>query len=129
MKKKKMHIRFLLVGSGRVRRTARFQSTRPYTLPIRPCWASSLTHELREIFVNFFLRLHRGPEQPRIQTEVLGHSLVCLLVHSHHSHIRLLRPTHFARVLRCARLLAHSLARGKLNDRMSIYSVFFYSGL
>ena len=43
-----------------------------------------------------FLTLHCGPEQPKIQTEVLGHSLVCSLVRSHRSLICSLRT------LRCA---------------------------
>ena len=50
---------------------------------------------------------HCRPEQPKIQTEVLGHSLVHSLVHSHRSLVRLLRPAPFACALRCA---THSLA-------------------
>ena len=50
--------------------------------------------------------LHSGPDQPKTQTKVLGHSLIrslfCLLAH-----------------------FAHSLARGTMNDLMAIYSVFF----
>ena len=47
--------------------------------------------------------------QPRIQTEVLGHSLVRSLVRSHRSLVRLLRTARFARALRCAHLFARSL--------------------
>ena len=35
---------------------------------------------------------HSGPEQPRIQSEVLGHSLVSLLVRSHRSLVELAPP-------------------------------------
>ena len=49
--------------------------------------------------------VHFGPEQPKIQTEVLGHSLL----HSHRSLVCLLRTARFARALRCAHLLARSL--------------------
>ena len=56
------------------------------------------------------LFFHFGPERPKIQNEVLGHSLVRLLVCSHHSLVRLLRPTHFARAL-CSRALPRSLVR------------------
>ena len=49
-----------------------------------------------------------GSEQPKVKTE-LGHSLVRPLVRSHRSLIRLLRPTCFARALRCTHSLAHSL--------------------
>ena len=48
--------------------------------------------------------LHYGRKLPRIQTEVLGHSLVRSLVRSHCSLVRSL--AHFA----------HSLARGTVND-------------
>ena len=43
---------------------------------------------------------HCGPEQPKVQTEVVGHSFVCLL--------------------------AHSRARGTVSDWMAIHSVFFF---
>ena len=59
--------------------------------------------------------LHRGLEQTRIETELLGHSLVRSLVRSHHSLVRLLQTACFARALRCAHSFAHSLARGKVN--------------
>ena len=39
---------------------------------------------------------HYGQKQPRIQTEVLGHSLVRSLVRSHRSLIRLLQTARFA---------------------------------
>ena len=51
--------------------------------------------------------LHCGPDQPRIETEVLGHSFVSSLIRS---------LVHFA----------HSLAHGTVNDWMAIYSVFFF---
>ena len=57
--------------------------------------------------------VHCGPEQPKIQTEVLGHSLVLSLVCLHRSLVCSL--AHFA----------HSLARGTVNDWMAIKSVFF----
>ena len=41
------------------------------------------TNKLRDI--NQMGSLHCGLDQPIIQTEVLGHSLVCLLVRSHRS--------------------------------------------
>ena len=53
--------------------------------------------------------IHCGTEQPRIQTEVLGHSLHRSLVHLHHSLVCFFRPAHFARALRCAHLFARSL--------------------
>ena len=71
---------------------------------------------------------HYGPKQPRIQTEVLGHSLVRSLVRSHCSLVRLLRTARFACALHCAHSLAHfahSLARVTVNDWMAILSVFF----
>ena len=52
---------------------------------------------------------HYGPKQPRIQTEVLGHSLVRSLVRSHRSLVRLLRTASFARALHCAHSFARSL--------------------
>ena len=55
------------------------------------------------------LPAHFGPEQPKIQTEVLGHSLVRSLVRSHRSLPRLLRTARFARALRCAHSFARSL--------------------
>ena len=56
-----------------------------------------------------------GPDQPKTQTAVLGHSLFRLLVRSHHSLIRLLRTarsallTSLARYAALNRLLARSL--------------------
>ena len=47
------------------------------------------------------LPLHYGLDQPRIHTEVLGHSLVRSLVCLHYSLIRLLCTTCFARALHC----------------------------
>ena len=52
---------------------------------------------------------HYGLEQPKIQTEVLGHSLVRLLVCSHRSLVCLFRTACFACALRCAHSLACSL--------------------
>ena len=52
---------------------------------------------------------HCGPEQPKTQTEVLGHTLVRLLVRSHRSLVRLLRTTCFAHALCCAHSFARSL--------------------
>ena len=72
---------------------------------------------------------HYGLKQPEIQTAVLGHSLVRSLICLHRSLVRLLRPAHFARALRCADSLAHfahSLAHGTVNDWIAIYSVFFF---
>ena len=53
--------------------------------------------------------LHYGRKQPRIQTEILGHSLVRSLIRSHRSIFRLLRTARFARALRCAHSFARSL--------------------
>ena len=53
--------------------------------------------------------LHYGRKQPRIQTEVLGHSLVRSLVHSHRSLVCLLCTACFACRLRCAHSFACSL--------------------
>ena len=55
------------------------------------------------------LPAHFGPEQPKIQTEVLGHSLVRSLVRSHRSLPRL-------------------LPRSWESEWMAVYSDFFYSG-
>ena len=44
-----------------------------------------------------------------VSTGLLGHSLVRSFVCSHRSLTRLLSPTCFARILRCARLFARSL--------------------
>ena len=95
---------------------------------------------------NILSPTHYGPEQPRIHTEVLDHSLVCSLVCLHRSLVRLLHPAHFAHSLAslifsrasltqslalycllCSRAprrslvpslthFTHSLARGTLND-------------
>ena len=55
------------------------------------------------------LPMHYGRKQPRIQTVVLGHSLVRSLVRSYRSLVRLLRTARFARALRCAHSFARSL--------------------
>ena len=61
-------------------------------------------------------RLHCGPKQPRIQFEVLGHSLVRSLAPSSCSLICLLHTTRFARTLHCAHSVTHSWARVTMND-------------
>ena len=75
---------------------------------------------------------HSGPEHERIQTEILGQSLVRSLIRTHRSLVCLLRTTRFARALCCAPWLARSLAHsayflvpGTVNDLMAIFSVFF----
>ena len=49
------------------------------------------------------MTMHRGPDQPKTQTKVMGHSFVRSLVRSHHSLFCLLGTA------RCAHLLARSL--------------------
>ena len=75
--------------------------------------------------------MHCGPDQTRIQTAVLGHSLVCSFVCSNRSLIHLLCPARFARALRCAHSFARSLRSllrsWEVNDSMAIFSVFFFS--
>ena len=72
--------------------------------------------QVRPLF-HLMLAVHYGPEQPRIQTEVLGHSLVRLLVRPDHSLICLLHTACFAYALRRAHwFIHHSRARGKVND-------------
>ena len=69
---------------------------------------------------------HYGLKQPKIQTAVLGHSLVRSLVHSHRSLVRLLRSRPPLRsLIRSLAHFAHSLARGTVNYQMAILSVFF----
>ena len=71
----------------------------------------------RFFFLKFGGTLHCGPEQPKIQTAGLGHSLIHSLVRSHRSHHSLVRLlAHFT----------HSLARREVNDLMAIYSVFCF---
>ena len=55
------------------------------------------------------LPFHCGPDQPKTQTEVLGHLLVRLLIRSYHSLILLLRTACSARVLCYALFLTPSL--------------------
>ena len=81
-----------------------------------------LEFDLRPLLRVILLAVHYGPEQPRIQNEVLGHSLVrslALLTHS------LARSAHsfawyalIASLTRSAALthFAHSLACGTVND-------------
>ena len=66
------------------------------------------------------LIIHCGPEQPRIQTEVLGHLLVHSLDCSHCSLIRLLLTTYFARALHCARSFARSLTSFTLKKKLPV---------
>ena len=67
----------------------------------------------------YFVTPHYGPEYPGIQTAVLGHSLVHLLICLHHSLIcSALLPS-----VTCS--ITHSLACGKVNDKMAFLSVFF----
>ena len=75
-----------------------------YSLSLR--WSLSLSVRVQS---SLFFTFHWGPEQPKIQTEVLGHSLVCSLVPSHRSLVCLLRSTRFARALHCVHSLARSL--------------------
>ena len=53
--------------------------------------------------------MHCGLEQTRIETYVLGYSLVRSLVRSHRSLVSLLQTARFARVLRCPHSFARSL--------------------
>ena len=61
--------------------------------------------DFTEDFVRYF-----GRKQPRIQTEVLGHSLVRSLVCSHCSLVCLLWTARFTRALHCTHSFARSLA-------------------
>ena len=81
---------------------------------------TEMAHKRRQFsFVKYFVRAvfflsfsspsHYGTEQPKIQTNVLGHSLVDSLVRLHRSLFRLLHPACFARALRCAHSLTCSL--------------------
>ena len=73
--------------------------------------------------------MHCGPEQPRIQTEVLGHSLVrslAPLTHSLTPDYSLCSRPPLRSLVRSLAHFAHSLARGKVDDWMAIYSVFFF---
>ena len=53
--------------------------------------------------------VHSGLGQPRIETQVLGHSLLHLFVCSHRTLIYLLCTARFTSTLRCAQSFAHSL--------------------
>ena len=67
----------------------------------------------------FMIMGNLGPEQQRIQTEVLGHSLVRLLICLHRSlvHSALLASLARSAVLTCSFThFAHSLACGTVND-------------
>ena len=96
-------------------------------VPYRTLWAfHSLAHQFSQslslfpvshfcdmangantIFYSF--SKHSGPDQPRIQIRVLGHSLIRSLVRSYRSLVRLLRTARFARALHCAHSFARSL--------------------
>ena len=68
---------------------------------------------------------HYGPEQPRIHTEVLSHSLARSLVPLHCSFVHL---PHFAPLHSLISMLphfAHYLALDTVNDYMAILSVLF----
>ena len=75
--------------------------------------------------------VHCGPEQPKIQTKKLGHSLVPSLIHLHHSLVELARPcwlcsrSPLCSLVRSLAYFAHSQVCGTVNDWMAIYSVFF----
>ena len=75
-----------------------------------------------------------GPDQPKTQMYVLGHSLVRSLVHSHRSLLCLLRPARFARALRCTLLFACLLTSltpslvGQGMVRWLFFCVLFYFG-
>ena len=56
--------------------------------------------------------VYYGPEQPRIQTEVLGRSLVRSLIRLHCSFVYLLPPACFTCALHCARVLPNSWESG-----------------
>ena len=69
--------------------------------------------------------LHYGQKQPRIQTEVLGHSLVrSLAPFTCSGLLASLAPS--AALIRLLAHFAHSLARGKVNHWMTNLSGFFY---
>ena len=63
----------------------------------------------RSLPTSSFSFSHCRPEQPKIQTAVLGHSLVRSLVCSHRSLVCSLRTARFASALRCAYSFARSL--------------------
>ena len=52
---------------------------------------------------------HYGSDKLRMRTYVLGHLLVCSLVHMHHSLNRLLQTDQITPTLCCAHLFARSL--------------------
>ena len=74
--------------------------------------------------------IHYGPDQPRIQTKVLGHSLVLSLVFltAHlFAYSALLASLAHSAALCCAHWFVRSLttlARGTVNDSMAVSSVF-----
>ena len=76
--------------------------------------------------------IHCGPDQPKTQTKVLGHSLVRSLVRSHCSLVYMLHPACFARANCCAHLLACSicsLSRLWESERSDSYFSLFFSVL
>ena len=65
------------------------------------------------------VRLFYGPELPRIQIEVLGHSLshsLAPLTHSFAPHYSLRSRASLRSLVRSLAHFAHSLARGTVND-------------
>ena len=98
---------------------------KPETNP-RRILAFSLTgfHFLGLLTRNVVPHAHYGPKQPRIQTEVLGHSLVCLFVRSHHSLASLAPSAALTRSL--ARSL-RSLPRSWDSDILDGYFVCVFS--
>ena len=72
------------------------------------------------------IEVHCGPEQLKIQTEVLGHSLVRSLVRSHRSLVELAPPCSLRSraplrsLVRSLAHFAHSLTRGTVNNWMAI---------
>ena len=76
-----------------------------------------------DVLVLWVAALHYGRLQPRIQTAVLGHSLVRLLVRSHRSLIRLLRFAYSAALTRSLARSLRSLPCSSQNDLVLSHSV------
>ena len=74
------------------------------------------------------ISMHYGPEQPRIQTEVLGLSLICSLVRSHRSLVCLFRTVHtlLRTLARSLTLLLPSSWESELLDHYFFCGFFFY---
>ena len=73
--------------------------------------------------------MHYGPEQPRIQTEVLGLSLICSLVRSHRSLVCLFRTVHtlLRTLARSLTLLLPSSWESELLDHYFFCGFFFFT--